>query len=63
MVNGGELMTEQEKLLIYKTSFILNKDTSQMKLNDIIEELIHVIESKMDPTISNINEIKFLMPT
>jgi hypothetical protein len=56
-------MTEQEKLLIYKTSFILNKDTSQMKLNDIIEELIHVIESKTDRTISNNRENKFLVST
>ena len=63
MGNGGELMTEQEKLLIYKTSFILNKDTSQMKLNDIIEELIHVIESKTDRTISNNRENKFLVST
>jgi hypothetical protein len=56
-------MTEQEKLLIYKTSFILNKDTSHMKLNDIIEELIHVIESKTDRTISNNRENKFLVST
>jgi hypothetical protein len=59
MGNGGELMTEQEKLLIYKTSFILNKDTSQMKLNDIIEELIHVIEAKKDWTNSNYGEILY----
>ncbi|MEH7249252.1 hypothetical protein V7114_21050 [Neobacillus niacini] len=52
-------MTEQEKLLIYKTSFILNKDTSQMKLNDIIEELIDVIESKTDWTISNNEELLY----
>ena len=39
-------MTEQEKKLLIKTSIILKKDTSQMKLIDIIEELIHVIESK-----------------
>lgn len=37
-------MTEQEKRLLYKTSIILNKDTSQMKLNEIIEELVYVIE-------------------
>ncbi|MDR7076005.1 hypothetical protein J2Y03_001008 [Neobacillus niacini] len=39
-------MTEQEKKLLIKTSVILRKDTSQMKLVDIIEELIHFIESK-----------------
>lgn len=39
-------MTEQEKILCYKTSIILGKDTSQMKLNDIIEELVYVIEQK-----------------
>ena len=39
-------MSEQEKTLLYKTSSILRKDTSIMSLNDIIEELIHVIESK-----------------
>ncbi|MBU8773240.1 hypothetical protein [Cytobacillus oceanisediminis] len=39
-------MTEQEKRLLYKTSIILNKDTSQMRLNDIIEELVYVIEQK-----------------
>lgn len=39
-------MTEQEKRLLYKTSIILGKDTSQMRLNDIIEELVNVIEQK-----------------
>ena len=39
-------MSEQEKTLLYKTSIILRKDTSIMSLNDIIEELVHVIESK-----------------
>jgi hypothetical protein len=39
-------MNEQEKRLLYKTSLILNKDTSQMRLNDIIEELVNVIEQK-----------------
>ncbi|WP_066253223.1 hypothetical protein [Neobacillus drentensis] len=39
-------MSEQEKTLLYKTSSILRKDTSIMSLNDIIEELVHVIESK-----------------
>lgn len=39
-------MTEQEKKLLYKTSNILKKDTSKMKLNDIIEELVYVIEQK-----------------
>lgn len=46
-------MTEQEKLLHHKTSIILKKDTSQMRLNEIIEELVHVIEQseskKEDP--------------
>jgi hypothetical protein len=37
-------MTEQEKILHYKTSIILGKDTSEMKLNNIIEELVQVIE-------------------
>lgn len=39
-------MNKQEKTLLYKTSSILGKDTSLMRLNDIIEELVHVIESK-----------------
>ena len=39
-------MTEQEKRLLYKTSIILNKDTSQMKLNDIIEELVNAFQQK-----------------
>ncbi|TWD89606.1 hypothetical protein FB550_1263 [Neobacillus bataviensis] len=39
-------MSEQEKALLYKTSSILRKDTSNMSLNDIIEELVLVIESK-----------------
>ncbi|WP_276569623.1 hypothetical protein [Cytobacillus firmus] len=39
-------MTEQEKRLLYKTSIILNKDTSQMRLNDIIEELVNAFEQK-----------------
>ncbi|WHZ05172.1 hypothetical protein QNH48_11370 [Neobacillus sp. YX16] len=39
-------MREQEEILIYKTSNILRKDTSMMKLNDIIEELVRIIESK-----------------
>ncbi|MDP4125752.1 MAG: hypothetical protein Q8912_02255 [Bacillota bacterium] len=37
-------MSEHEEILMCKTSFILGKDTSQMKLNDIIEELVKVIE-------------------
>jgi hypothetical protein len=37
---------DQEEILIYKTSNILRKDTSMMKLNDIIEELVRIIESK-----------------
>ncbi|WP_257208723.1 hypothetical protein [Bacillus sp. AFS031507] len=40
-------MSDQEKILLYKTSIILRKDTSMMKLNDIIDELGRVIESKM----------------
>ena len=39
-------MSEQEETLICKTSIILGKDTRQMTLNDIIQELIHVIETK-----------------
>ena len=39
-------MSEQERTLLYKTSSILRKDTSIMSLNDIIEELVHFIESK-----------------
>ncbi|WP_256989074.1 hypothetical protein [Bacillus sp. EB106-08-02-XG196] len=39
-------MREQEEILIYKTSNILRKDTSMMRLNDIIEELVRIIESK-----------------
>ncbi|MEY2195056.1 hypothetical protein AB7942_20285 [Neobacillus sp. BF23-41] len=39
-------MSEQEKALLFKTSIILRKDTSTMSLNDIIEELVNVIESK-----------------
>jgi hypothetical protein len=41
-------VSEQEELLIYKTSNILKKDTSMMKLNDIIEELVCIIESKKE---------------
>ncbi|WP_285889354.1 hypothetical protein [Neobacillus niacini] len=39
-------MSEKEEVLIYKTSNILRKDTSIMRLNDIIEELVRIIESK-----------------
>lgn len=39
-------MSEQEETLICKTSIILGKDTSQMTLNDVIQELVHVIETK-----------------
>ncbi|MED3562551.1 MULTISPECIES: hypothetical protein [Bacillus] len=39
-------MSEQEKILLDKTSMILKKDTSQMRLNDIIEELVQLIELK-----------------
>ncbi len=48
-------MTEQEKKLLYKTSIILGKDTSQMKLNDIIEELVYVIEQTSN--IKKVNRI------
>jgi hypothetical protein len=44
--NGGIFVREREEILIYKTSNILRKDTSMMKLNDIIEELVRIIESK-----------------
>lgn len=37
-------MSDQEEILLYKTSQILNKDTSMMRLNDIIEELVNIIE-------------------
>lgn len=43
--NGGNFMSEQEEILLLKTSKILRKDTSMMKLNDIIEELVHIIET------------------
>jgi hypothetical protein len=39
-------VSEKEEILLYKTSNILRKDTSMMKLNDIIEELVCIIESK-----------------
>ncbi|WP_302621318.1 hypothetical protein [Bacillus sp. FJAT-27225] len=39
-------MTEQEKVLIEKTSTILGRNTSSMKLNDIIEQLVRIIETK-----------------
>lgn len=39
-------MREQEKTLQCKTSIILGKDTSQMRLNDIIEELVNIIETE-----------------
>jgi hypothetical protein len=43
-LKGGIFVSEKEITLIYKTSSILGKDTSQMKLNDIIDELVLVIE-------------------
>lgn len=46
-------MTEQEKKLLYKTTIILKNDTSQMKLNDIIEELVNVIEQKEEMKTGN----------
>jgi hypothetical protein len=42
------LLSEQEKILQYKTSIILGKDTSTMTFNNIIEELVKVIETKTD---------------
>lgn len=48
-------MSEQEEMLIYKTTNILKKDTSMMKLNDIIEELVCIIESK--------NEVEWKNPS
>ncbi|MDN3017448.1 hypothetical protein PH210_14720 [Paenibacillus sp. BSR1-1] len=46
-------MSEKEKRLQLKTSIILGKDTSQMTLNNIIEELIYVIEAKKKTTNSS----------
>jgi len=40
------ILLHQEKTLLYKTSIILKKDTSRMNLNDIIDELVRVVESK-----------------
>lgn len=37
-------MSDQEKMLQYKTSLILGKNTSRMTLNEIIEELVNIIE-------------------
>jgi len=48
-------MTEQEKNLCNKTTIILGKDTSQMRLNDIIEELVYVIEQKSN--IKSVNRV------
>lgn len=42
------LKVGKEITLMEKTSTILKKDTSQMRLNDIIEELVRIIESKMN---------------
>jgi hypothetical protein len=39
-------MSGKEETLLLKTSNILGKDTSMMKLNDIIEELVRIIESE-----------------
>ena len=50
---GGIVVSEEEIILMYKTSIILRKDTSMMKLNDIIYELVRVIESKTKDEISN----------
>jgi hypothetical protein len=39
-------MTEQERLLLEKTTDILKKNTSHMKLIDIIGELVRILELK-----------------
>lgn len=41
-------MSDQEEILLLKTSSILKKDTSMMKFIDIIQELVKVIESKSE---------------
>ncbi|MFJ5761470.1 hypothetical protein ACIQAA_20650 [Neobacillus sp. NPDC093182] len=41
-------MSNQEEILLLKTSSILKKDTSMMRLNDIIQELVNVIESNSE---------------
>jgi len=41
-------MSEKEEILLLKTSSILKKDTSMMKLNDIIEELVNIIETNSE---------------
>ena len=41
-------MSEKEEILLLKTSSILKKDTSMMKLNDIIEELVNIIETNLE---------------
>jgi hypothetical protein len=41
-------VSEKEEILLIKTSSILKKDTSMMKLNDIIEELVTIIESNSE---------------
>jgi hypothetical protein len=40
-------MSEKEIILMQKTSMILGKNTGHMKLNDIIEELVQIIETKV----------------
>jgi hypothetical protein len=45
---GGIFVTDQEKELHNKTSIILGKDTINMKLNEIIEELVNIIETKIE---------------
>lgn len=52
-MNGGIFVSKQEEILIYKTSSILKKDTSMMKLNDIIEELVKIIESNTEVEMSS----------
>ncbi|MFS0778166.1 hypothetical protein ABC255_19465 [Neobacillus sp. 3P2-tot-E-2] len=46
-------MSDQEEILLLKTSSILKKDTSMMKLNDIIQELVNVIESNSEIDTNN----------
>jgi hypothetical protein len=52
-MNGGIIVSEQEEILLLKTSNILKKDTSMMKLNDIIDELVSIIESNSEVDKSN----------
>jgi hypothetical protein len=51
-------LSDKEKTLHIQTSLILGKDTSQMKLNDIIEELIQVVVGTKSDTSSEKNELE-----